>query len=77
MIAPPRGETSDDKGIVYWAAPDEKVEIRGSKVVKNWIKESDGSWKVEAPNSLFGDLNPFTLNSAVAPGKEFAIIEID
>jgi len=58
-IAPPRGGTSDKKRIVYQAAPGENVEIRGSEVVKNWTEESDGIWKVEVPNSLFGSFNPF------------------
>lgn len=29
-------------------------------MVKNWTEESAGLWKVEGPNSLFGDFNPFT-----------------
>jgi len=44
---------------VYQAAEGEKVVITGSEVVKNWIKESGNVWKVEVPNSLFGDFNPF------------------
>jgi alpha-N-arabinofuranosidase len=58
-INPSRGGTSEDKRIVYRAASGENVEIRGSEVVKNWTKETDGVWKVEVPNSLFGDFNPF------------------
>jgi alpha-N-arabinofuranosidase len=58
-VNPPRGGLSDDQRIVYQAAPGENVEIRGSEGVKNWTKESDGIWKVEVPNSLFGDFNPF------------------
>jgi alpha-N-arabinofuranosidase len=37
-ISPPRGGESDRKRIVYQAAPGEKVEIKGSEVVKNWVK---------------------------------------
>ena len=59
QINPPRGGTSDDKRIIYRAAPGENVEIRGSEVVKNWTKESDAIWKIEVPNSLFDDFNPF------------------
>ena len=36
-IKPPRGGQSDQKRIVYQAAPGEKVEIKGSDVVKNWV----------------------------------------
>jgi hypothetical protein len=58
-ITPPRGGTSDKKRIVYQAAPGENVEIRGSEVVTGWTEESDGVWKTEIPNSLFGNVNPF------------------
>ena len=37
-ITPPRGGTSDKKRIVYQAASGEKVEIKGSEVVKGWVK---------------------------------------
>ena len=37
-IAPPRGGRSDRKRIVYQAARGEKVEIKGSEVVKGWVK---------------------------------------
>jgi len=40
-ISPPRGGESNKKRIVYQAAPGEKVEIKGSEVVKNWVKVQD------------------------------------
>ncbi len=46
-ISPPRGGESDAKRIVYQAAPGEKVEIKGSEVVKNWVKVQDDVWKVD------------------------------
>ncbi len=58
-IAPPRGGQSDQKRIVYQAAPGEKVEIKGSEIVKNWGKVQDNVWKVTLPNSFFGDFNPY------------------
>jgi alpha-N-arabinofuranosidase len=58
-ISPPRGGTSDDKRIVYQAAPGETVEIRGSEVVKGWTQQADGIWRIELPNTLFADFNPF------------------
>jgi alpha-N-arabinofuranosidase len=58
-ISPPRGGVSDAKRIVYQAAPDEKVSIRGSEVVTGWTQESSGIWRVEVPNALFGAFNPF------------------
>ena len=59
-ITPPRGGTSDRKRIVYQAAPGEKVEIKGSEVVKNWVKVQDDVWKVTLPNSFFGSFNPYS-----------------
>ena len=58
-IKPPRGGQSDQKRIVYQAAPGEKVVIKGSEVVKNWVKVQDDVWKVTLPNSFFGGFNPY------------------
>jgi hypothetical protein len=58
-INPLRGGESDSKRIVYRAAPGEKVEIKGSEVIKGWKKEKNGVWKVEIPNTLFGNYNPY------------------
>ena len=40
-ISPPRGGESDAQRIVYQAAPGEKVEIKGSEVVRNWVKAAE------------------------------------
>jgi len=58
-ISPPRGGQSDAKRIVYQAAPGEKVEIKGSEVVKSWVKVQDDTWKATLPNSFFGGFNPY------------------
>ena len=58
-INPPRGGESEAKRIVYEAAPGEKVEIKGSEVVKNWTREQGEVWKTTLPNKFFGDFNPF------------------
>ena len=58
-INPPRGGESDAKRIVYQAAPGEKVEIKGSEVVKNWAKVQDDVWQVKLPNAFFGGFNPY------------------
>ena len=39
-INPLRGGENDAKRIVYRAAPGEKVEIKGSEIIKNWEKIS-------------------------------------
>jgi alpha-L-arabinofuranosidase len=58
-INPPRGGTSDKERIVYRAARGDKVDIKGSEIIKNWVKVQDDTWKVELPNSFFGDFNPY------------------
>jgi len=59
-INPPRGGVSDDRRIVYQAAPGEKVEIKGSEVITEWMKVGDDVWKVTLPNSFFGSFNPYS-----------------
>jgi len=59
-ISPPRGGQSDAKRITYQAAPGEMVEIKGSEVVKNWVKVQDDVWKVTIANSFFGGFNPYS-----------------
>jgi alpha-N-arabinofuranosidase len=59
-IAPPRGGESGAKRIVYQAATGEKVEIKGSEPVKNWVKVQDDVWKVTIPNAFFGAFNPYS-----------------
>ena len=58
-VNPPRGGESDNVRIVYQAAPGEKVEIKGSEIVKGWEKVGNDTWKVALPNTFFGDFNPF------------------
>ncbi len=59
QITPPRGGNSNEEHIVYQAAQGEKVEIRGSEIVKNWRKIDNDTWAVKIPNSFFGDFNPY------------------
>lgn len=59
-VNPPRGGESDEKRIIYRAAPREKVEIKGSERITGWVKEGDGVWKVILPNTFFGSYNPYT-----------------
>ena len=58
-ITPPRGGSSDDARIVYQAAEGEKVEIKGSEIIKEWEKLTGNVWKATIPNSFFGDYNPY------------------
>jgi alpha-L-arabinofuranosidase len=59
-INPPRGGTSDSMRITYQAAPGEKVVIKGSEVVTNWVKVQTDVWQAKLPNSFFGRFNPFS-----------------
>jgi alpha-N-arabinofuranosidase len=59
-INPPRGGESDDRRIVYQAAPGERVEIKGSEIIKEWVRVLDDVWKVTLPNSFFGGFNPYS-----------------
>ena len=59
-IHPPHGGTSDKQRIVFRAAPGEKVEIKGSEVITNWVKVQEHVWKVTLANSFFHDFNPYT-----------------
>ncbi|WP_159452616.1 DUF1565 domain-containing protein [Pedobacter nyackensis] len=59
QITPPRGGNSDNERIVYQAAKGEKVEIKGSEIIKGWQKEKNDTWVVKVPNTLFGNFNPF------------------
>ena len=58
-VNPPRGGTSDTKRIIYQAATGEKVEIRGSEVIKGWTRFKGSIWKVSIPKSFFGEYNPY------------------
>ncbi len=59
-VNPPRGGTSARKRITYRAARGEQVEIKGSEIVKGWVRVQGDAWKVTLPNSFFGNFNPCT-----------------
>jgi len=60
-VKPIRGGTDESKRITYRAAPGEEVIIKGSERITSWTCEADGVWKVELPNSFFGQYNPYAL----------------
>jgi Right handed beta helix region/Protein of unknown function (DUF1565) len=60
-VKPICGGTSESTRIVYRAAPGEEVLVKGSERVTTWIPEGAGVWKLELPNSYFGDYNPYQL----------------
>lgn len=58
-ITPPRGGTSEAQRISYQAAAGERVEIKGSEVIRGWKPFQPGVWKAVVPNTLFGAYNPY------------------
>ncbi|MFI3322184.1 MAG: right-handed parallel beta-helix repeat-containing protein [Rikenellaceae bacterium] len=63
LIDPIRGGISDQIRIIYRAAEDEKVVIKGTEVVEQWERvksdKSGKTWVAVIPNSLFKNFNPF------------------
>lgn len=59
-INPPRGGISEKRRIVYQAARGERVEIKGSELIKNWVRVQRDVWKVTLPNAFFGGFNPYS-----------------
>jgi len=60
-VKPVRGGTGEKKRITYRAAAGEDVFIKGSERITTWKKQESGVWKVDLPNSFFGDYNPYAL----------------
>jgi len=44
-ISPTRGGESDEKRIVYRAAPGERGVLKGSEVIKGWQKTQNDTWQ--------------------------------
>lgn len=59
-VTPPRGGTSGEQRITYQAAPGERVEIKGSEVVRGWKPYRGDVWLLVLPVSFFGAYNPYT-----------------
>jgi len=61
-VKPARGGTSEHQRILYRTVPNDKVVIKGSERITGWTNVSGGVWRVELPDSFFGDYNPYALN---------------
>ena len=44
-VNPPRGGSSEDQRILYRAAPGERVEVKGSERITNWVRFKGDVWK--------------------------------
>jgi len=60
-VKPVRGGAGESERITYRAAPGEEVVIKGSERITSWTREAGGVWKVQLPNSFFGEYNPCAL----------------
>lgn len=60
-VNPLNGGKNNAERILYRSAEGEKVELKGSELIKGWIKDkkTSGVWKVVLPNSFFSDYNPY------------------
>jgi len=58
-VRPRNKGLSDARRITYQAAQGEKVVIKGSERIRNWVKVDGSVWKVVLPNEFFGDFNPY------------------
>ena len=58
-VNPKNGGLSEDRRIVYEAAPCEHPIIKGSEIVTDWERVEGTVWKKTLPNTLFGAWNPY------------------
>ncbi len=58
-VSPANGARTANDRIIYEAAENEKVIIKGSEVINSWQKNESGKWTAAIPNDFFGDYNPY------------------
>ena len=58
-VSPCMGGRNEREPIIYEAAHGEKVIIKGSEVIKDWLPVEGSVWKVTIPDSFFGNWNPY------------------
>ncbi|MEK4105899.1 right-handed parallel beta-helix repeat-containing protein [Paenibacillus sp. FSL R10-2791] len=50
---------SEQRRIIYQAAEDEQVVIKGSEHIQDWQQVENHIWKAILPNTFFGSFNPY------------------
>jgi len=60
-VKPARGGASALQPVIFRAATGENVFIKGSERINHWALDENGLWKIEIPESFFGQYNPFVL----------------
>ncbi len=58
-VKPAHSGYGERSRIIYENAPGEKVEIKGSEIIKDWKNLEGSVWWTEIDNTFFGDFNPF------------------
>ncbi|WP_291590208.1 right-handed parallel beta-helix repeat-containing protein [Bacteroides sp.] len=60
-VNPLNGGESNEKRILYRAVSGDKVELKGSELIRGWKKEKGGKgvWKITLPDKFFGNYNPY------------------
>ncbi len=58
-VDPSRGGLSDNRRIVFMAAPGEDVVLTGSEVASDWQPVGAGVWKTVIDNVIFQGFNPY------------------
>ena len=58
-VSPVNAGNSDLDRITYEAAKGEKVIIKGSEIISNWIPYKENVFSVTLNNELFGSYNPY------------------
>lgn len=58
-VKPQRGGGSHLERIIYEAASGEKVVIKGSERITDWVNVEGTVWKTVISNDIFGDYNPY------------------
>lgn len=58
-VKPKHKGLSDQRRIVYQAAEGEKVVIKGSERIQEWLHVEGNVWRAVLPNTIFGDFNPY------------------
>jgi hypothetical protein len=58
-VSPFNSGVNNYSRIVYQAAENEEVWIKGSEEIKTWKKHKGTVWKVVLNNAMFGDFNPY------------------
>ncbi|MCL5129600.1 right-handed parallel beta-helix repeat-containing protein [Algibacter sp. L4_22] len=58
-VSPFNSGVNNINRIVYQAAENEEVWIKGSEEIKTWKKDKGTVWKVVLNNAMFGEFNPY------------------